>query len=261
MIIGWSGQTMPELPLDREMDVVAQAGYGGLELLIPKLGPFMEHHSVGDLAAGLQERKLAPLALNCIEHFNLRSDEEMAAIRRDCVRLSQLAQAIGCPTVAVVPSPKPPGMEWPKIKAQTVAALQELASIASAFRVRLAFEFLAKGWEIVQAAGCDNAGLVIDTYHFFVGGSSWGSLDEFDMDRLYMVHINDVEGRPLETLTDGDRMLPGEGIIPLGRLLRRLKARGYDGAYALEVMRPAYRERDPLEYARAGREAVEGALA
>ena len=271
MIVGWSGQTMPALQLGREMEVVAQAGYGGLELLVPKLGPFLEHHSARDLAAGLQERKLAPLALNCIEHFNLRSDEEMAAIKRDCLWLSQLAQAVGCPTVAVVPSPKPPGMEWPEIKAQTVAALQELASIAGAYGVRLAFEFLApagcsvrtlaQGWEIVRAAGCENAGLVIDTYHFFVGGSSWESLDEFDVDRLYMVHINDVEGRPLETLTDGDRLLPGEGVLPLGRLLGRLKARGYDGAYALEVMRPAYRERDPLEYARAGREAIERALA
>ena len=271
MIIGWSGQTMPTLPLDREMEVVTEAGYSGLELLVSKLGPFLEHHSARDLTAGLQEKKLAPLALNCIEKINLRSDEEMGALKRECLWLSQLAQAIGCPTVAVVPSPRPPGMEWAEIKTQTAAALLELASAASAYGVRLALEFLApadcsvrtlaQGWEIVRAAGCENAGLVIDTYHFFVGGSSWDSLDEFDVDRLYMVHINDVEGRPLETLTDGDRLLPGEGILPLGRLLGRLKARGYDGAYALEVMRPAYRERDPLEYARAGREAVERALA
>jgi len=271
MIIGWSGQTMPALPLNREMDVVAQAGFGGLELLIPKIGPFLEEHSMPDLAAGLEARKLVPLTLNCVERFNLRSDEEMAALERDCLWLSQLAQSIGCPTIAVVPSPRPGGLAWPEIKAQAAAALRELAGIASRYGIRLALEFLApvdcsvrtlaQGWEVVCAAGCENVGLLIDTYHFYAGGSSWESLDGFDVDRLYMVHINDVEGRPLEALTDGDRLLPGEGVLPLGRLLGRLKARGYDGGYAVEVMRPAYRERDPLEYARAARAAVERALA
>jgi 2-keto-myo-inositol isomerase len=270
MIIGWNGETLPALPLAREVEVVAEAGYGGLELFIPKIGPFLEHQPAGELAARLRAAGLAPLSLNGIENINLRTLDEFAAVKRECEWLSELAQAIGCPTIVVVPSPRPPGMAWPEVKALTVDALGELACLAGAHGVGLAFEFLApahcsvrtlaQGWEVVQATGCEDVGLAFDTYHFCVGGSSWESLEEFDAGRLRIVHINDVEDRPLETLTDADRLLPGEGILPLGRMLARLKARGYDGAYSLEVMRPVYRQRDPLEYARAGREAIERAL-
>jgi len=270
MIIGWNGETMPALPLGQELEVVAEAGYGGLELFIPKLEPYLEHRSGHDLSAHLREKHLTPLTLNGIENINFRTPDEFAALRGDCLWLAQLSQAIACPTIVVVPSPRPQGVDWPEIRARTVEALQELAGVAGAYGVGLAFEFLApadcsvrtlaQGWEIIQATGCDNVGLVFDTYHFAVGGSSWESLDEFDIGRLHIVHINDVEDLPLETLTDGDRLLPGEGILPLKRMLSRLKARGYGGAYSLEVMRPAYRQRDPQEYARAGRKAIEWVL-
>jgi 2-keto-myo-inositol isomerase len=270
MIIGWNGETLPALPLAREIEVVAEAGYGGLELFVPKIGPFLEHQPAGELAARLRAAGLAPLSLNGIEDINLRAPDEFDAVKLECAWLCELAQAIGCPTIVVVPSPRPAGMAWPEVKARTVDALGELARLAGEHGTGLAFEFLApahcsvrtlaQGWDVVQATGCDKVGLVFDTYHCCVGGSSWESLEELDAGRLQIVHINDVEDRPPETLTDADRLLPGEGILPLGRMLARLKARGYDGAYSLEVMRPAYRRRDPLEYARAGREAIERAL-
>ena len=85
-------------------------------------------------------------------------------------------------------------------------------------------------------------------------------MEEVSIDRLLVVHVNDAEDLPLERLTDGHRLLPGEGILPLPRVLSRLHALGYRGAHSLEVMRPAYREREPLEVARAGLEATRRAL-
>jgi len=102
---------------------------------------------------------------------------------------------------------------------------------------------------------------VFDTYHFYVGGSSWDSLEHFDIDRLFIGHLNDAENLPLDQLTDGHRLLPGEGIFPLARMLSTLRRRGYNGAFAIEVMRPAYREREPVEYARAAFEATRNLLA
>jgi 2-keto-myo-inositol isomerase len=270
MLVAWNGETMPALALSDELAVVGSAGYDGLELYVPKLAPFLESHSAEGLARRLQGEKLEAIALNGIENFSLRSPAEFAQIEKDCGWLAQLSQAIRCPCIVVVPSPKPEGMSWAAVKEHTVEALRKLAEVAAPYGVKLAFEFLAPancsvrtlahGWEIVHATARDDVGLVLDTYHFFVGGSSWESLEEFDLDRLFLVHLNDVEDLPLERLSDGDRLLPGEGILPLGRILASLKARGYDGAYSLEVMRPAYRRRDPLEYARAGKEAIERVL-
>lgn len=270
MLIGWNGETTPALSLGEEMEVVASAGYGGLEIFIPKLPPYLQDHTVDDLAQALRQNRLAPLALNGIERINLRSRLEFEEIKKECRELSALSQKIGCPTIVVVPSPRPEGMPWEQIKEQTVPALQELADEARPYGVKLAFEFLApadcsvqtlaQGWEVVREAGRDNLGLVIDTYHFYVGGSSWESLEEFDVERLLLVHINDVEPLPFARLTDAHRLLPGEGVIPLERIFSSLYRRGYRGAYSLEVMRPAYRERQPHEYAGAGLVASRKAL-
>ena len=265
MIIGWNGETLPELELERESEIMAEAGYGGIELFVPKLPPFLASHSYDELARLLNFKALCPLSMNGIENINLRSPDEFEEVKKECQWLSEISGHIGCPVIVVVPSPLPQGMSREEAREDTVAALSVLADIANKESVTLGLEFLApadcsvgtlaEAWDIVQATGRSNVGLVFDTYHFHVGGSSWESLEEFDIDRLYMVHINDGEDMPLDQLTDADRLLPGEGIFPLERMFERLHARGYNEVCSLEVMRPAYRERDPLEYARAGYEA------
>ncbi len=274
MIIGWNGETLPAVPLDQELDVLSELGYGGVEIFTPKLDAFLERYPVSELRRRLLARKLMPLTMNCIENFTFRPPAEFDQLKEECRRLSAISQEIGCPTIVIVPSPRPEGnsgASWDEVKAHTVFALREMADVAAPFGVRLAFEFLApqtcsvrtlgEGWEVVRAAERDNVGLVFDTYHFYVGGSSWESLDQFDVDRLFIGHLNDAEDLPLEQLTDGHRLLPGEGIFPLGRMLSRLHERGYDGAYAIEVMRPAYRERELREYARSALEATQRVLA
>jgi len=264
MLIGWNGETIPALPLEQELEVISKVGYGGLEIFVPKLAPYLEKHTVKVLAHELSNRELLPLAMNGIENISFRSENEFTKVKEECQWLSEISKKIGCPTIVVVPSPRPRDLSWWQIKEETASALRDLADIAAHYGVKLAFEFLAaqdcsvrtiaQGWEIIQATGRENVGLVIDTYHFYVGGSSWESLEEFDIGNLLIVHINDVEDLPLTQLTDGHRLLCGEGILPLKRLLLKIHERGYGGAYSLEVMRPAYRERDPLEYVRAALE-------
>ncbi len=270
MLIAWNGETMPGLALERELGVIAQAGYGGLEVFIPKFSAYLQEHTTDELVAALTQHRLAALTMNGIENINFRSTEEFTQIRSDCRWLAETCSRIGCPTIVVVPSPAPAGADWEQIKKETVSALQDLADVAAPYGAKLAFEFLApancsvrtlaQGWEIVQATGRQNVGLVFDTYHFHVGGSSWQSLEEVDVGRVFIVHINDVQDLPLAQLTDGHRLLPGEGILPLNRMISRLQARGYNGAYSLEVMRPAYREREPLEYAQAGLEKTQSVV-
>ncbi|MEW5959013.1 MAG: sugar phosphate isomerase/epimerase, partial [Chloroflexota bacterium] len=101
---------------------------------------------------------------------------------------------------------------------------------------------------------------VFDTYHFYVGGSTWESLETLDAGQVLIVHINDIENLPMDRLTDADRLLPGEGILPLPRMLAGLHQRGYRGAYSLEVMRPVYRQRPPQEYMHAGATAIKNVL-
>ncbi|MBC8492729.1 MAG: sugar phosphate isomerase/epimerase, partial [Chloroflexi bacterium] len=141
-----------------------------------------------------------------------------------------------------------------------------LADAAAPYGVQLAFEFLGFGWcsvrtlgqcwEIVQAVNRPNIGLVIDTCHFFAGGSELSSTEAVDPEKLLIFHINDVEDRPRQTIEDAHRLLPGEGVIPLDDILSGLKGIGFDGLCSIELFRPEYWERDPAELAAAARAAT-----
>jgi sugar phosphate isomerase/epimerase len=95
VLIGWNGETMPALSLDKELEVAAAAGYDGAELFVPKLAPYLESHAAGDLVRRLRENGLAPLAMNGIENINLRPPEEFTKVKEECRWLSELSQEIG----------------------------------------------------------------------------------------------------------------------------------------------------------------------
>ena len=62
--------------------------------------------------------------------------------------------------------------------------------------------------------------------------------------------------RPLETIENAHRLLPGEWVIPLDDILVSLKQTGFDGLCSVELFRPEYWERDPGELATAARTAT-----
>ena len=58
----------------------------------------------------------------------------------------------------------------------------------------------------------------------------------------------------LEALEDKDRVFPGDGILPLPKILKQLKATGFKRCISLELYNPTYHARDPLAVAKEGLE-------
>jgi 2-keto-myo-inositol isomerase len=152
-----------------------------------------------------------------------------------------------------------------------VRVLDELGQIAERRGVSLAFEFLGQprcsvqtlgqAAEIVNHLGRANVGLVLDSFHFYAGGSRLESIDTLDARKLFVFHINDAEDLPREELEDRHRLLPGLGILPLKEIVAALKRIGYDRVTSVEIFRPEYWERDPTELARDARAATSRVLA
>ena len=91
--------------------------------------------------------------------------------------------------------------------------------MAARHNVALAFEFLGQtdcsvqtlelADEIVRRVSRPNVGLVIDSFHFYAGGSKIESINELDPERLFIFHINDAEDRPRDELEDRHRLAAG----------------------------------------------------
>jgi sugar phosphate isomerase/epimerase len=62
---------------------------------------------------------------------------------------------------------------------------------------------------------------------------------------------------PRELLDNTTRIIPGDGVSPLIRILRTLADKGYAGPLSVELFLPKFQEGDPFEVAREIRQKAE----
>ena len=271
MKLSFNGATTMRADLSTDIRAAAAAGFDYLEIWAAKLRKFLQENSAADLKALFAENGIKPLSINSIEHVTLREPAAYALIRAECEELSSIAEKIGCPYVAVVPGKLPPGgLSSYEVIEASVGVLRELASISERHGVGLAFEFLGQqdcsvqilevADEIVVKVNRRNVGLVLDSFHFYTGGSTIKMIDALDSKRLFIFHIDDSENLPVDQLTDAHRLLPGLGILPLEEIIAAFKRIGYDANASVEIFRPEYWERDPFELAREAKAAVDRVL-
>ena len=266
MLLAINGATTMNATLPEDISAASAAGFTALEIWAAKMDAYLEANAVEELKALFDRAGLRPASINSIEFITFRPPAEYQAIKTRCQELCRLAQSLACDKVVVVPSPTPEGVGWDEVKEVSVRVLQDLSAVAAPYGVNLAFEFLgfdwcsvrtlSQCWEIVREVDLSSVGLVIDTCHFYAGGSRLQTIDRVDPAKISIFHINDVEERPLDTIEDAHRLLPGEGVIPLDGILTGLKGIGFDGLCSIELFRPAYWERDPAELASAARAAT-----
>ena len=110
-------------------------------------------------------------------------------------------------------------------------------------------------------SGHADACLLPDVYHIYKGGSDFGGLRLMNGERIHVFHMNDYPAAPpRETIRDEHRVYPGDGVAPLGQILRDLYAVGFRGALSLELFNRDYWRRDALTVARTGLEKMRTAV-
>ena len=260
MQIALNGATTMQADLATDFQAAKAAGYDYLEIWAAKLRTFLTDRTSHELKELIATAGVPPLSINSIEHVTFRDSPTWNGIKEQCAELSEIAEKIDCPFIVVVPSPLPNGgAPREEVIAESVQVLRELCDIAARHSVSLAFEFLGQpdcsvptlglAHEIVRATERKNLGLVIDSFHFYAGGSTIEMVGALDPNLISVFHINDAENLPREQLQDKHRLLPGLGILPLTELLAAFRKIGYDKVASVEIFRPEYWKRDPFELA------------
>jgi sugar phosphate isomerase/epimerase len=88
-------------------------------------------------------------------------------------------------------------------------------------------------------AGGGRAGLMIDTWHFECGDSTWDDLEAVPLDQIAYVQFSDAlapAGDSLARETMHRHALPGDGTLALDRFATTLLRRGWDGLVSVEVL-------------------------
>ncbi len=270
MKIALNGATTMRADLETDIKAASLAGFELIEIWASKLRHFLKSKTTSDLKTLLEENNLEPYSINSIEHITFRNAKDYEKIKAETEEFSTIAEAIGCPYVVVVPGKLPANATREGIAEESVRVLNELADIAEKHNVSLAFEFLGQTdcsvqtldfcKEIVEKVNRKNIGLVIDTFHFYAGNSSFEAIETLNPEKLFIFHINDAEDLPKKELTDAHRLYPGLGILPIKEIKERFDKIGYDRMVSIEIFRPEYWNADPFEVARLAKAATEKVL-
>ncbi|MBV7272924.1 sugar phosphate isomerase/epimerase [Clostridiaceae bacterium UIB06] len=94
-----------------------------------------------------------------------------------------------------------------------------------------------KGWAVVKESGCDNAKLILDSWHWVRADQETDIklLEGIPADRIVSIQINDVYERPyaksiLRDESMHDRLAPGTGINATEGFVKMIKEKGIEPA-------------------------------
>lgn len=261
-----------KLTLDEKAALAQKHGYPGLDFALAEARAYPGGPSaVRDLLArhGLEGSTVGGV-------FGARLTDATDAEFEDALRSVTLsahdAAAFGgrC-TGTVLPgrSDRPKEELWPVV----VDRIRRLDDALHGTGVRLGVEFIgvktlraeklhafvqsmAEATRLLDEAGARNVGLTLDSYHWYAGEDTLDTIRQTPASRIALLHVNDAKDLPRDHLLDQDRVLPGEGVIPLADWLRAIGETGFDGFIALEVLGPRLADVSPEECARLGKEAM-----
>jgi len=96
---------------------------------------------------------------------------------------------------------------------------------------------IKKGWAVVEASGCDNAKLILDSWHWVRADQETDvkMLEGIPADKIVSIQINDVYERPyaksiLRDESMHDRLAPGTGINVTEGFIKMIKDKGINPA-------------------------------
>lgn len=119
-----------------------------------------------------------------------------------------------------------------------------------------------KALYVAIRAGHPKACFLGDVYHTYKGGSSFDSILLMGPHALKAYHMNDYPADPpRETIRDGDRVFPGDGIAPIVDILKKMKSVGAYPALSLELFNKSYWEMPVMECAVTGLQKMKAVVA
>ncbi len=185
---------------------------------------------------------------------------ENVAVAADCLHF---AASVGAPTVYLCTGPAA-APSWDGAVESFCGSMSPLVALAGRLGVRLAVEStlplrahrsfvfsLRDAFDVAHAAGI---GVVADI------NSCWYErrVDELIRENVESLALIQISDYVLGTFDSPNRAVPGDGDIPLARLLSTLLDAGYEGPFDLEVLGPRIEEEG---YSSAIRRSIDGTAA
>lgn len=246
-----------------EIELAAKTGYTGIEVWIRTIEAFVKQggnlkdvkQKANDLGIIIEDAiGFAPWIVD-------DPNERQKALDQTKREMDMLVQ-IGCKRIAAPPfgATEKAGINLQQAAARyrAVCDLGEQMGILPMLEL---WGFSANlhlfGETLFVAAECGHpkALILADVYHLHKGGSELNALSLLSGNHIQVFHMNDYPAIPSrETLNDSFRVMPGDGVAPMNKILKMLNDKNSPIVLSLELFNEDYWKKDPKEVAKIGLE-------
>jgi 4-hydroxyphenylpyruvate dioxygenase len=251
----------------RSLEGWAKAGIKHVELTNTLLDEFLKTDALPAARRVLTDLGLTPVCCACgvfgLWEPNPKRAAQLDAFRRRCEQFATLG-------LTRIYSPTPTTEKFTEDDYKRgVANLRENGDIAKQFGMVVMAEAVRASTFIgtlptmltmMREAAHPNVAPLLDFYHFYSGLNKLEDLDLIRKGEIGHVHFQDVPDIPRELLDNTTRLIPGDGIAPLNRMLRTLADKDYAGPLSVELFLPRFQQGDPYEIAREIRQKCEAVM-
>ena len=234
----------------------ARAGIRYVELGAPLLADFLRTDTLPAARRLLEDLDMTPVsAAVVLQDLWLpgpEREESLEAWRRGCEQFAEL----GLPLIYS------PSVTQRPVSADDFAAtpdcIREAGDIAQEHGLTAMIEFtrtsthlatLTSSLAVIREAAHPAVRPMLDFFHFWSGLSKFEDLDLLEPGELAHTHFQDLLDTPRELIDNDSRIIPGDGIAPVVRILQKLAEKQFTGALSVELFRADYVEGDPFDVA------------
>jgi 2-keto-myo-inositol isomerase len=267
MVLSLHQNTSAAAGYRKSLEGWARAGIKNVELTDRLLDDFLKTEDLAAARRVVTDLGLTPVSCaSVLPDFWIPSPTRAAALdtwKKRCEQFSSFGLTkIYCPAVT---SRKVTADDYKG----AVDCIREGGDAAKQYNMTAMIEFarnssfistLTTSLKLIREAAHPNVHPMLDCYHFWSGLSKFEDLDLLKPGELAHVHYQDVPDMPRELLDNTTRIIPGDGVSPLVRILRKLAEKNYSGALSVELFLPEFSQGDPYEVATKIREQAEGVM-
>ena len=250
-----------KLGIEKEIQVAGAAGYDAIEPWISSLNDFVK---AGGKPADLK-KQIADLGLTVesaigFSEWLAEDDARRAKGLEQAKRDMDLVAQIGGKRIAAPPAGATDVVGMDVLKAadryRVLLEIGDQIGVVPELELWSFSKTLGRLSECVAAAvqcGNPRACVLNDIFHLYKSGSDYRGLAVLSGRAAAVIHMNDYPADPpREKVDDSYRVYPGDGICPLGDILRLLRETGGQRVLSLELFNRAYWKQDALVVAKTG---------
>lgn len=250
-----------KLGVVKEIEVAGKAGYQAVELWVRAIDEYVaKGGSLADLRKRLDDLGLSFEGAISFCQWIVDDPAQRAKALEQAKREMEMLAQVGCKRIAAPPIGAKEGPEIDLLKvAERYRAMLDLGDKTGVVPALELWGHSKNLHRIGQCAfvaietGHPKACILPDVYHIYKGGSDFNGLRLLSAQAVQVCHLNDYPANPpRETITDRDRVYPGDGSAPLQQILADLRRVNPNMVLSLELFNPNYWKLDALEVAKTG---------